>query len=323
MIKLSLIIPIYNVEKYIYSCLESVFFQNVSESDYEVIVINDGTPDDSMKIVFDFASKHKNLIITEQENQGLSVARNEGLKIAKGEYIWFIDSDDSIVENCLGIIFRLIDVHKADVFISPLITYDEATGLFGNRNLVQELKSRSISGLDFLLLKIDFVPMQIYVIKRTLLIDNSLQFYPGIYHEDKEFAPRMLYYANSVHICLKPSYVYLLRSRGSITSSVNMKHIQDKMKICYSLQKFSINQIIEEKGRQIFKFLEISYLFSIISQLHLIQDNKRVNAFLLENNNYIRNISFNALFSNNIRFIFFGILASLHPRLLILYYKFR
>lgn len=303
--------------------MKSVFSQNVSESDYEVIIINDGTPDDSMKIVFDFASKHKNLIITEQENQGLSVARNEGLKIAKGEYIWFVDSDDKIIENCLGVILTIIDDHKADVFVSPLITIDETTGLLGNRNLMRDLKIRTMKGLDFLLLKIDYVPMQIYFIKRTLLLANSLHFYPGIFHEDIEFAPRLLYYANSVHICERPYYVYLLRSSGSITSSINIKHIEDQMKICYSLRKFSSNNIKEKKGRQLFNYIEISCLFLMVSDLSKIQNRKLTNGFLLKNINYIRHKSFNALFSKNIRFMFFGFLVLLHPRLLMIYFKIR
>ena len=86
---LSIIIPVYNVEHYIKTTLQSVFNQNIDETSYEVIVINDGTPDNSMSIVTEFSKKHKNLSIISQDNQGLSCARNAGLQRAKGDYVWF------------------------------------------------------------------------------------------------------------------------------------------------------------------------------------------------------------------------------------------
>ena len=92
MSKFSIIIPVYNVENYIKKCLDSVFAQ--TEKDYEVIVVNDGTKDNSMDIV-----KNYDVKIVNQKNQGLSEARNTGLKNAKGEYILFLDSDDYIEKN--------------------------------------------------------------------------------------------------------------------------------------------------------------------------------------------------------------------------------
>ena len=317
--KLSIIIPIYNVEKYIRACLLSIFNQDIPENEYEVILINDGTLDGSMKIVAEFAYKHKNIIIIEQDNHGLSVARNEGLKIAQGEYLWFIDSDDSIVPDCLGEICELINKYKSDVYVSPLITLDETTGFSGNRNLMCNFGRQTIKGMDFLSLKMDHVPIQIYFIKRTLLIDNSLQFYPGIYHEDMEFAPRMLYYANSVHICEKPYYIYLIRSSGSITSSVDIKHIKDQLIICQLLMEFNIDTIVKEIDRQIFQYLEISLLFSLISHLNEIHDNNQVGDFITKNIKYIRKKGFDALHFKNLRFKFFGLLILIHPQLLMFY----
>ena len=90
---LSIIIPVYKVEKYVRKTLESVFSENFSDNEVEVIVVNDGTPDRSMDIVNEFVS-HKSLRIINQENQGLSGARNTGIKAAKGKYVWFVDSDD-------------------------------------------------------------------------------------------------------------------------------------------------------------------------------------------------------------------------------------
>lgn len=88
MLKLSIIVPVYNVEKYIKQCLESIFNQGLEEDSFEVIVVNDGTQDRSIDIISDLLAFHNNLRIIEQSNQGLSVARNNGLKAAKGEYVF-------------------------------------------------------------------------------------------------------------------------------------------------------------------------------------------------------------------------------------------
>ncbi len=99
--QLSIIIPVYKVEKYIRDTLQSIYRQQYDENLFEVIVINDGTPDDSMRIVAEFTNKHANLHIINQKNQGLSCARNAGLKIAQGEYVWFVDSDDTVTEESI------------------------------------------------------------------------------------------------------------------------------------------------------------------------------------------------------------------------------
>ena len=100
---LSIIVPVYNVERYVGRCLESIFASGAEKNaNVEVIVVNDGTPDDSMTIVDEFASKHSNLFIINQENAGPGAARNAGLRIARGKYVWFVDSDDYVSNRCFG-----------------------------------------------------------------------------------------------------------------------------------------------------------------------------------------------------------------------------
>ena len=99
--KLSIIIPIYNVEQYVRACLESVFRQGLADDDYELILVNDGTQDRSMEVIADLLAAHTNVTVINQENQGLSVARNNGLERATGEYVMFLDSDDLLVDGSL------------------------------------------------------------------------------------------------------------------------------------------------------------------------------------------------------------------------------
>ena len=119
--RLSIIIPVYNVEPYVRRTLESVFQTSACESDFDVIVVNDGTKDNSMAIVRQFADK-PNLLIYEQENRGLSAARMAGLERASGDYVWFIDSDDWIVDDGVGIVLRLLSERpNSDVLMFPLL----------------------------------------------------------------------------------------------------------------------------------------------------------------------------------------------------------
>ena len=114
-LRLSIIIPFYNVERYIAECLDSVFQQDIPEEEYEVICVNDGSPDHSRDIVLEYQKRHPNLVLVEHEvNKKLGAARNTGRSFAKGRYIWNVDSDDKIVPNCLGKLMRICEENDLD-----------------------------------------------------------------------------------------------------------------------------------------------------------------------------------------------------------------
>lgn len=104
--KLSIIVPVYNVEPYIERCVRSLEQQNIPKQEYEIIIVNDGTQDQSIQIINKLRLEYPNIVLIEKENGGLSSARNYGLKYAQGEYIWFIDSDDYIEPNILNSILE-------------------------------------------------------------------------------------------------------------------------------------------------------------------------------------------------------------------------
>jgi glycosyltransferase involved in cell wall biosynthesis len=123
--KLSFIVPFYNVEKYIAECIDSLYEQNIPEDEYEVICVNNCSPDHTKEIVLQYQKLHPNLILLEHKiNQGLGVARNTGLKEAKGEYVWFIDSDDFILKNCLKNLLLLIINNGLDILNFDLFRYN-------------------------------------------------------------------------------------------------------------------------------------------------------------------------------------------------------
>ncbi len=99
---LSIIIPVYNTEKYLHECIQSCVDQDIDSNDYEIICVNDGSKDKSLSILKEYELNYKNITVIEQQNSGVSIARNKGISVAKGDYIWFVDSDDFIETNCLG-----------------------------------------------------------------------------------------------------------------------------------------------------------------------------------------------------------------------------
>lgn len=181
--KLSIIIPMFNVELYIEKCLLSCLHQDVPSSEYEIVVVNDGSPDNSLQIAEHIASTVDNVTVVSQENGGLSVARNTGLLHAKGEYVWFVDSDDWIEENCLAGILKRLDKTQPDFLqLQYRLAYDDESNdkdvyctVDGVVSGVQQINNGDVPH-----------PAQFAIYRKNFLIENNLLFYPGIFHEDSE-----------------------------------------------------------------------------------------------------------------------------------------
>ena len=240
MVELSIIVPVYNVEKYLFDCLYSIFSQNYSLDKFEVIVVNDGTKDDSMKIVDSFRT-YSNLVVIEQNNQGLSAARNAGLNIASGEYVWFIDSDDTIEQSSIYSLMSLVMYKKYDMLCFGLYKIDEETG---------DKKKESFSKKSYSLLnrvslgkeclkRINITGCSVrFLFRRNFLIENNLFFHKGIYHEDMEYSVKTLFLAKSVYLADLYLYNYLIRKTGSIMTSYNIKKNLDCLEIVKEIDRF-------------------------------------------------------------------------------------
>lgn len=99
-LKLSIIIPVYNTEKYVGECLDSSVEQDILKNEYEIICIDDGSTDGSLNVLTEYSNKYENIHVYSQKNQGVSAARNAGISVASGKYVWFVDSDDYIAIDC-------------------------------------------------------------------------------------------------------------------------------------------------------------------------------------------------------------------------------
>lgn len=286
---ISLVIPVYNVEKYIDNCIKSCLEQSICHEDYEIIIVNDGTKDRSMDIVDIYYKQYPTLIkIYNQENKGLSAARNSGLNMTNGDYIWFIDSDDWITTNCLTEIRCKLLKENPDILAlcaaniindKPIRrnTYDNEITTTG-----KEAFNKMISPC---------APFAIY--KRTFLLENELFFYEGIYHEDSEFMPRVYYHANKVSYL--NSIVYnVYQNPNSITRTVNPKKAFDILTVCKSLDHFS--KTVTEDCKKHLSYLISMNLNTALSHTYTM-DNK--NLILFNESLYSNFYLFNHLKKSN------------------------
>ena len=229
---LSLILPTYNVEAYLGKCIESCLNQDLPKSEYEIIVVIDGSPDHSINIAKRYQENNDNIKIITRENGGLSAARNTGLKAANGEYVWFVDSDDSITENCLKAIYEEMTQYNLDALWLKWCNMNKFHNIIPLYDCTLCKEDDEIhEGLDFMcsVMGIYYFAWS-FVFKRNFLIDNGFLFKEGLFYEDTEFAYRVLPAAKRIKLFCKVCYTYNIR-QGSIAQTISSKKIDDLLSI--------------------------------------------------------------------------------------------
>ncbi len=228
----SIIVPIYNVEQYLAECLDSLVNQTLK--DIEIICVNDGSPDNSADIVREYIQADSRIKLIEQENRGLSGARNTGLKVAKGEYVYFMDSDDWLESGAMDICYQVAVTKGVDVVFFDAIAFkdgvDDDVGDMPddyNRALaLSEVANKRIRAKKLFMQMINNSTMRSSVclnfIKRKLLLENRLYFEEGLIHEDELFTPQL--YALASTMMYIPCMFFHRRVRpGSIMTSVKIE----------------------------------------------------------------------------------------------------
>lgn len=231
--KFSIIIPVYNVEKYLEKCLDSI--KNQTYKDYEVIIVNDGTKDNSM----DIAKKYDFKIIN-QKNQGLSAARNTGVKNATGDYLLFVDSDDYLEKDLLKELNKSLKNNPDLVRFQIKEVYED-----GKEINYPEEEFQNKSGVEAfsIISKYHFVENAwAYLYKKTFYEKNKFKFKEGTIHEDFGIVPLIIMKANKVNSINYLGYNYLQRS-GSIMSQKNYEKTKKKVEDFYNHYLYLIEEI--------------------------------------------------------------------------------
>lgn len=245
--KLSIVVPVYNVEQYVRKCILSIINQDDELfNDIELIIVNDGSKDKSVEQIQDLVDEYDNITLINQENLSLSVARNNGMAVANGDYVWFIDSDDWITSDAVKYVMPYLDNINDIITINYTVVNEE--GEFPVSSPFAEAKT--MSGKDSFRQHCEFATMAqrgIYRVK--YMTDNHLVFMPGVYNQDDELCLRASYIAEKVTILPKPIY-YFLRTTGdkhkSIMNNVKPKLGYDYLTVSKSLVDFSEERIKEE-----------------------------------------------------------------------------
>lgn len=258
----SIIIPIYNVEKYLKQCLESCI--NQTEKNIEIICVNDCSQDNSLDIINYYASIDSRIkIINQAENKGLGAARNIGVKNAKGEYIWFIDSDDYIDINSCKIIYDIAKKNDLDIIRFNGCSFED------NNNTINFIESEYYStwknniiynNKDIKSLPVDTeVSSVMYWTKRNII--SNFQFREGVYYEDTDFTPILFSSVNRLMVIFFTAY-YRRIAAGSITQSkITTKHIYDRFSLINAYENYININNIKRRSFIYREYLVISEIF--------------------------------------------------------------
>ena len=238
---ITVIVPIYNVERYLKECLESikVVFDNIN---VEILLIDDGSKDSSGDIAESYASNYKNIRVFHKENGGLSDARNYGLYQALGKYVIFIDSDDIIESNNFKNMVDQLEICNGDIYLWNGVEVNEngqKMNLLDNNYFVHSglEENKVYSGVESIYLQLlnhdDYVTtVWLGAYKKSFLINNNLWFEKGLLHEDELWTIKTLICANSVEYFDKTIYLYRQRE-NSIMNQVEKKYTKNIKDISY------------------------------------------------------------------------------------------
>lgn len=273
---LSIVIPAYNVERYIITCINSIIISGKGmNNSFEIIVVDDGSTDSTKRLVEEYISKNvnNNIFLISQKKGGVSAARNVGLKNCRGNFVWFVDGDDAIAEiaipNILNMIclnYRSVDVLKIGNCISDV--------LFDNDDVLSNHVISCDSGQGYLLPAYELLDEKYdhihctYIWDRIFLLKNDLYYPWGIAHnEDFCFLVNSLLLAQSAYINLSFNfYFYRERansvSRGSYNIKKKDKLVRDKFEVLDNLLQIAINS--EYKQRYYMQYLNL-YVYTIIA----------------------------------------------------------
>ena len=233
--KVSVIVPIYNVEKYLEKCINSLLSQTLE--DIQIILVNDGSKDNSGNIAKEYEKNNKNRIIyVEKENGGLSDARNYGLKYATGDFVAFLDSDDYIEKNAYEEMYNKAIEENAD--------YVECDFIWEFPNKIRVDKQYPYKNKKEMLSFVRVVAWN-KLIKRQLITDNNLEFPKGLRYEDVEFTYKLIPFVNKFAYVDKP-FIHYVQREGSIANVQNERTAEIFTVLDNVIEFYKKNNIYEE-----------------------------------------------------------------------------
>lgn len=287
--KFSIIVPVYNVRDYIGKCLDSIIKQTYDN--FEIIVVNDGSSDDSQSIIDEYIKKDKRIKSYKKANGGLSDARNYGLKYITGDYLLFIDSDDYIREKLLERLNEVLSAKQVDLVRFECDLYDEQGKMIASNKGVNYCDMQVDDSIEELVIRKYVENAWLYCYNVNFWKKNNFKYAKGKIHEDFGLTPVILYCANTISSIDYSGYCYLIRA-GSITNSKNYEKIKKGVYDMGELGK-KINIYFQDKDCSFKKKVILSYVNEslVVKALELKPEDRDKYYKLLKDIKVAKNIS--------------------------------
>lgn len=293
MIRLSIIVPLYKSETYLPKCLNSLLNQDIPYDDYEIILVNDGSPDGSKALAEDYALKYPNIVVLTQNNKGTSGARNAGLRFATGKYVYFVDPDDYILENSLNGIIHKMEEESLDVLRFGYTEVDENYQPTKSCKHPEQPDYSSIlmDGYTFMGERLGVACyVWTYLFRLSLIKDNDIYFIEGDYFDDTPWLPKVLSLARRVDSIDWKRHFYLIRSNSLVQSSSN-KSIKRKIEGYWFLIRELQGQMKMEHNSGALKWYKMMISHCVLTSLTLVglycfNDRQKHLNYLKNNNVY-------------------------------------
>ena len=302
-VKVSVIIPVYNVESYVEACISSVLNQTLKE--IEIICIDDGSTDNSCSIIEKYQANDDRVKLFHKENGGLSSARNYGMKVATGKYIFLLDSDDYIAPNALEVLYIRAEKDNLEVCdFNATAFFETEQDKINHSNYIDYYKRNAeyhgvYTGLSFLcemLKNKDYKPSAwLHLINRQYYVDNNIYFYEGIIHEDNEFSYNLLKKANRAGYIPEVLYNRRIHSDSIITTAKSSKNVYGLFVAYLEMLNDLLNNNIPESETLNIELLIKNLSNSIFDVYRKIDDKNMDSVFT---SNFSNKILFNVLFVN-------------------------
>ena len=273
--KVSVIVPVYNVEEYLPKCLDSLINQTLK--DIEIIVVNDGSPDNSQKIIDEYRKKDKRIISIVKENGGLGSARNIGLEKAKGEYISYVDSDDWIELDMLEQMYAEAKNQNAEIVICSFKNvYDNRSEeVFIDQNLINDTLNQKNNKI------LNLVSACCKIYKRKFLLESKITFAENIWYEDFAYATKVLAKANNIGFVNEALYNYYIREK-SIMHNDNIIKSLDLITAFDDIIDFYRNNDLYDIYYDELEFLAIDHFSYGMARVIKSYGNKKDKKYVLE-----------------------------------------
>lgn len=247
--KISIIVPIYNISDYVGSCIDSIINQDYQN--FELILVDDGSTDNSGKICDNYSKMHKNIVVIHKKNGGLSDARNAGIIAATGDYIMFIDGDDFLRDKtCLSLLNSVLEKENYDVIQYKMLYFYQKNNKYVSISNINyaEITGNKLEKIELLISKGCFSPSACdKLIKTDVIKKNNILFDKNLLSEDIMWSLKLFLNIKNLYLINDELYVYRQQRRGSITYNVEKKNILDMYKIIKHWIKFNYDNTMIQK----------------------------------------------------------------------------